>query len=269
MMRKTMIALLGLGLILVVVGVLGTTLGTDINAKVAINQNLDSAVQMTSWNDDYHSGMMGQRSNSFNNEDYSNVDKLDFETLEDRVNDYLDEFEEALEIADIFIFSDTDYYYSIVEKDTGMGAMELLVNPYTGNVYLEYGPNMMWNLKYGMMRNQNTYGYGGMMRNQNRSEQWYDDYDNDNYVLDGEIEVNKLSFDEALSKGNEFLKRQPGGYSLSDSYHEFYGYFTFHVENEGDASGMLSVNAFTGEVWFHDWHGDLIEIAGSHEEKEH
>jgi hypothetical protein len=28
--------------------------------------------------------------------------------------------------------------------------MELLVNPYTKEVIPEYGPNMMWNLKYGM-----------------------------------------------------------------------------------------------------------------------
>jgi hypothetical protein len=289
-MKNITKALFGLGLIIVVVGIFGMILGTNINPKVAVNSNYYSAPQTTMWNDDSYSGMMGRRSNIYNNENYSNVEKLDVEILEDSVEDYLDKFDEILEISDIFIFNDTDYYYSIIEKDTGMGAMELLVNPYTGDVYQEYGPNMMWNLKYGMMGNQktdfyggmmgnqktdfyggmmgnqNTNGYGGMTNNQNQSEQWCDFYDDDNYRSDGKIEVNKLSSDEAFEYGEKFLDGLADGYSLSDSYHELYGYFTFHVKDKDEAFGMLSVNAFTGEVWFHDWHGDLIEIIGSHEE---
>jgi len=277
-MKNITKALFGLGLIIVVVGIFGMTLGTNINPKVAVNSNYYSAQQTTMWNDDSYSGMMGRRSNIYNNENYSNVEKLDVEILEARVEDYLDKFDETLEISDIFIFTDTDYYYSIVEKDTGMGAMELLVNPYTGNVYQEYGPNMMWNLKYGMMGNQNTNGYGGMMRNQNinrydgmtnnqnQSEQWCDFYDSDSYVFDGEIGVNELSFNEAFEYGEKFLDGQADGYSLDDSYHEFYGYFTFHVMDKDGTVGMLSVNSFTGEVWFHDWHGELVEIIESHDE---
>jgi hypothetical protein len=227
------------------------------------------------------------------------------------VKDYINKYDKDLEIADVFIYSDTDYYFSIVEQDTGMGAMELLVNPYTGTVYQEYGPNMMWNMKYGMMENQNmmgydgmmgnesttdydgmmgnesttdydgmmgngdTAGYGGMMGNQNitgnhnGSERWCENYDNTNYINEAETKVNELAFDEAFSKGDEFLSGQSGDYKLSESYHEFYGYFTFHVEKNGESSGMLSVNAFTGDVWFHDWHGELLEIRGSHEEVEH
>lgn len=42
--------------------------------------------------------------------------------------------------------------------------------------------------------------------------------------------------------------------------HEFYGYYTFHV-NEGDKPiGMISVNYYTGDVWYHDWHGQLENI---------
>jgi len=41
-------------------------------------------------------------------------------------------------------------FYAAVEADTGIGAFELLVNPYTGAVMPEPGPNMMWNTKYGM-----------------------------------------------------------------------------------------------------------------------
>ncbi len=50
-----------------------------------------------------------------------------------------------------------NYYAIVSEKDTGIGAMELLVDKGTGAVGPEPGPNMMWNAKYGMM------GQGGMM----------------------------------------------------------------------------------------------------------
>jgi hypothetical protein len=48
-----------------------------------------------------------------------------------------------------------------MKKDTGTGAMELLINKPSGQVYPEPGPNMMWNTKYGMMFGSG--GYGGMM----------------------------------------------------------------------------------------------------------
>ena len=45
-----------------------------------------------------------------------------------------------------------NYYVQVTEKSTGNGAFELLINKYTGSIYPEMGPNMMWNTKYGMMR---------------------------------------------------------------------------------------------------------------------
>ncbi len=274
MMKKMTTALFGLGLIVLIAGIIGTTFGTDIIAKEDINQSFNTTSGMNRLNDDSYIGMMGNHENNYRDEDYSNREKQDVEVLEEKVNKYITNIDGNLEIADVFIFSDSDYYYSIVEKDTGMGAMELLVNPYTGVVHQEYGPNMIWNLKYGMMGNDNSAGNGGMMGNSNtaghngmmgnQSESGH--YDVTNYQRDTDIKANELSIDEVFSKGNDFLSRQTGDGSLSDSYHEFYGYFTFHIENEGKPSGMLSVNAFTGEVWFHDWHGQLLEIIGNHKE---
>ena len=47
-----------------------------------------------------------------------------------------------------------NYYVIYYEKSTGTGAFEMLIDKTTGRIYPEYGPNMMWNLKY---------GHGGMM----------------------------------------------------------------------------------------------------------
>jgi hypothetical protein len=53
-----------------------------------------------------------------------------------------------------------NYYAEVKEKDTGIGAMELLINRPGSRVYPEPGPNMMWNTKYGMMSGN---GGRGMM----------------------------------------------------------------------------------------------------------
>jgi hypothetical protein len=37
-----------------------------------------------------------------------------------------------------------------------------------------------------------------------------------------------------------------------------YGYFTFDVERGGTPVGMLSVHAFSGQIWSHTWHGTFV-----------
>ena len=55
-----------------------------------------------------------------------------------------------LEVTEVMEFAN-NYYAEVREKDTGIGAIELLVEKPGGTVYPEPGPNMMWNTKYGMM----------------------------------------------------------------------------------------------------------------------
>jgi hypothetical protein len=56
---------------------------------------------------------------------------------------------------------DNNAYAIVVEKSTNIGAFELLVDPVNRSVFPEYGPNMMWNLKYGMMSGSGGYGMPG------------------------------------------------------------------------------------------------------------
>ena len=42
----------------------------------------------------------------------------------------------------------------------------------------------------------------------------------------------------------------------------FYGYYTLHVNRDGQTVGMLSVNGYTGQVFPHTWHGKLLEMSG-------
>ena len=61
-----------------------------------------------------------------------------------------------------------NFYAKLVDSN-GNGATEVLVDPSTGVVSIEYGPAMMWNTRYGMGRSAGSMmgSYGrGMMRGQ-------------------------------------------------------------------------------------------------------
>lgn len=76
---------------------------------------------------------------------------LTIEQAEEAVNDYISRLGyENLELGEIMIFSN-HAYAEIMESDTGIGAMEVIVDPTSLEVFPEQGPNMMWNLKYGHM----------------------------------------------------------------------------------------------------------------------
>ena len=42
----------------------------------------------------------------------------------------------------------------------------------------------------------------------------------------------------------------------------FYGYYTLHVLTNGQIYGMLSVNGYTGQVWYHSWRGQFLGMKG-------
>jgi len=89
-------------------------------------------------------GMMHGYSTTANAEPLPAADSLE------AVEAYLSDLDnQDLVIAEIMVF-DNNSYAIIKEESTGIGAFELLVDPASKAVYPEYGPNMMWNLKYGM-----------------------------------------------------------------------------------------------------------------------
>ena len=138
----------------------------------------------------------------------------------------------SLAIDEIMEF-DQNFYVIYYEKSTGIGAFEMLIDKYTGQIFPEYGPNMMWNTKYGHM---------GMMGNWGR-------------YPSGQMSVKQ---DEAVRIAQEYLNRVFPGMVAEDP-HPFYGYYTLHFTKDGEISGMLSVNGYSGAVWYHSWHGAYIQ----------
>jgi hypothetical protein len=126
-------------------------------------------------------------------------------------------------------------YYAIVEEaNTGIGAMELLVDKWTGKVGPEMGPNMMWNSKYGM------HGRGGMMGRTRGA--------------------NTLTADEAQEIAQRWLDTNRPGVTIEEHADPFYGYYTIHTLRDGEIEGMLSVHGSTGQVWYHAWHGAFVQM---------
>jgi hypothetical protein len=145
-----------------------------------------------------------------------------------------------LEVDEVMEF--TQNFYAIVkETDTGIGAMELLVDKYSGVVGPEYGPNMMWNAKYGMHQ-------GGAA----------------SCCTTGGTASDTMTVkpEEALSIAQRWLDTNRPGVSTESHADPFYGYYTVHTLKDGKVNGMLSVHGATGQVWYHNWHGDFIQMIG-------
>ncbi len=54
-----------------------------------------------------------------------------------------------------------------------------------------------------------------------------------------------------------------GGLTKADSRATtFPGYYTLDTLTDGKVIGMLSVNAYSGQVFLHTWHGDFVEMVG-------
>jgi hypothetical protein len=246
-MKKTMIAVLVVAVLLVTAGVVGS---------IVTNNNFGNRFSYDGTN---YSGR-GMMQSGDSDQIYTG-EKMGIEALEERVESYLDQYANNLVISDIFVFEDSDYYFSIMEEDTGLGAMELLVNPYTGDVYPEFGPNIIWNLKYGMHNNS---GYGMMGRRGMMGRNNMRDYPSANAS-----DKNEISRKDAHKLASEYLDKNSSNEDIvSEDGHEFYGYYTFHIEDGNNTVGMLSVNGFTGEVLFHDWHGTVTQIIDGHNEND-
>jgi hypothetical protein len=142
-----------------------------------------------------------------------------------------------LRVAEVMEFSQ-NYYALVQESDTGIGAMELLIDKGSGAVGPEYGPNMMWNAKYGMHR-------GGMMGGMMGGR------------TSGAMTITPA---EARQIAQRWLDTYRPGATPEAQPDAFYGYYTIHTLKDGKINGMLSVNGSDGQVWYHTWHGDFLQM---------
>ena len=157
-----------------------------------------------------------------------------------------------LRVSEVMAFSNNNYV--AIEDARGRPAFELLTARGL-NWLMEEPPSMMWNTRYGMMR-----GYGGswsgmgsmmgcgMMAGSCKG--WY-----------GAGQGKVTSFSEAARVAARWLaESRPSEQVDPDAagMGRFPGYYTLDTTRRGKTAGMLSVNASTGAVWYHGWHGRFI-----------
>ena len=166
--------------------------------------------------------------------DEEDVTPLTIDEAIEAVQEYLEAINNPdLALAEVMEFSN-HFYAEVYEKSTGISAFEILINRYTGNVYPEPGPNMMWNTKYGHMRGK----FNGKKPT-------------------AEMPV---TAEKALEKAQKFLDARLPGTQVAEEAELFYGYYTIEALKDGKIYGMLSVNGYSGQIWYHVWHGEFVGI---------
>lgn len=168
---------------------------------------------------------------------------LPMSEIEARLQAVLPSFPAGATIEDVMPF--TNNVYAQVLDGQGKGLAEVLVDRYTGQVVPEPGPNMMWALAGPM---GGRWGAGSMMGG----------YGPGSMMGDGSQAAVSPRYDQqqAQELATEFLSQYAPGTKVLQGQ-AFDGYYTYDF---GDATvqGMLSVNAFTGAVWPHTWHGAYL-----------
>lgn len=134
----------------------------------------------------------------------------------------------GLHVGEVMQFRDN--FYAELNNPDGRGATEVLIDPRTGTVGIEYGPAMMWNTRYGP------------------------------HAI-GNAPAARVSAAEARRIADQWLKARGTGLTAGPA-DTFPGYYTLHTMRDGKIVGMLSVNAYTGSVWYHTWHGTFIAMTG-------
>jgi len=179
----------------------------------------------------------------------TDVEPLTIESTTEAVQIFLDELgKDNLTLGEIMIF-DNHAYAVIEDTETGQGAFEVLIDPVRQVVHLEFGPSMMWNTTFGMHGTDPVNPRGMMGGLGEFGPQTVPD--NASPVTEAEARETALAY----------LEQAHPDQTLSATAEAFPGYFTFDVETDGTPVSMLSVNATTGQVWYHTWHGTFVEMS--------
>ena len=201
-------------------------------------------------------GMMGR--NGWNNGANTNVAPLTVDQAKAAAEKYIQTLNiQGLETGEVMIF-DNNAYVIVKETETSLGTFELLVDPTSQVAYPEFGPNMMWNLKYGGLGLSSMMGNGGMMDGNAGMMSGWDYQTTPSANVSAEMTVTS---EQAIEYAQKYLDTNIAGATAATDPIQFYGYYTLDFEKDGQIVGMLSVNGYNGQIFLHTWHGTFIEEA--------
>ena len=175
------------------------------------------------YNYSYRPGMMGEMMGNMMALYYPESKPITQDVALKNMENITRQYGSNTEVDDFMTFSN-NYYAVVKDAASGQDIAEILVDRYSGSTYPEPGPNMMWNTRYGAGRVQA--GSSG-------------------YDLTG-----------AKKLAEDFLTGYLPGAQIQES-HAMPGYYTFDF-GRNETESMLSVNAYTGQIWVHTWHGSYL-----------
>lgn len=178
------------------------------------------------------SGMVGGAGYNEMMGDYGWVDGdtepvQDLNQARERAAAYAVALQPGLEVGEVMRFE--NHYYADLQEPDGSKVTEVLIDSRSGLVRPEMGPATMWNSRFPMM------GSGGGSES-------------------------NISAAKAQQIADRWLADRNEGLTSDDPV-QFPGYYTLHTVRDGEITGMLSVHAGTGDVWYHSWHGDFVEMS--------
>ena len=139
---------------------------------------------------------------------------------------YTQKLNRDLAVDELHEFTDS-YEVELKEAKTGAKAYEFMIAKNGGQIFVEMGPNVMWNTKYGHMN------YGN----------------NANPAISSE-QASEAAQKFVSTMGKEFSLKKP---EIAP------GYYEFMVLKDGQDYAELDVNGFNGQVWYENWHGPILK----------
>ena len=144
-----------------------------------------------------------------------------------RADAYAEALQPTLEVGEVMRFE--NHYYADLQEPDGSKVTEVLIDSRSGAVRPEMGPATMWNTRSSMMGS-------------------------------GSDSESNVSATQAQKIADLWLAERDEGLTSEDPV-KFPGYYTLHTVKDGEITGMLSVRDGTGDVWYHSWHGDFVEMS--------
>jgi hypothetical protein len=179
------------------------------------------------FDDGFGPGMMGRGWNAVPGWEYlKKLDKpLTVEAAKERVASALKDWGYADLAVDTVAAYDDGFYALVKEKATGKPALEAFVDPTYGTVSAGRGPETRWNTKYG------------------QGLHWP--------LPSGKT----IAADQAKNLVQQWLDRSRDRTTYELKVVELPGYYSVQLLDGGKLSGLVAVNAYTGQVWYRGGRG--------------
>lgn len=119
------------------------------------------------------------------------------------------------------------YKAEFKDGESGVKAYEIVISKNGGQIIPGMGPDRMWNTKYGHMNWGNTAAV-------------------------------TVTEEQARNNAQEFVSRMGQEYSIGQAELAS-GYYEFIIQKDGKNYTELDVNGYTGQIWFQNWLGPIIQ----------